>query len=67
MAAVNGKGTDFQVGAVSPLFQTRTVLGLRYPYAVAPDGQRFLVNTQPEQSAATPITVTLNWTAGLNP
>ena len=64
-AAVNGRGSDFQVGAVKPLFQTRAVLGLRYPYGVSPDGQRFLFNTQPEQSVSAPITVVLNWTASL--
>jgi serine/threonine protein kinase/Tol biopolymer transport system component len=64
-AAVNGRGSDFQVGPVRPLFQARPVLGLRYAYAVSPDGQRFLINSQPEQADATPITVVLNWTAGL--
>ena len=65
MATANGKGADFQVGAVKTLFQTRAVLGLRYPYGVSSDGQRFLINTQPEQSASSPIAVVLNWTAGL--
>jgi Tol biopolymer transport system component len=64
-AAVNGRGSDFQVGAVKPLFQTRAVVGLRYPYGVSLDGQRFLINTQPEQTSSAPITVVLNWTAGL--
>ena len=64
-AAVNGKGASFEVGAVKPLFEARFVTGGRYQYAVSADGQRFLINTTPEQAASAPITVVLNWTAGL--
>jgi Tol biopolymer transport system component len=64
-AAVNARGSDFQVGAVDPLFQARPVIGFRYPYGVSPDGQRFLINTLPERSASPPLTAVLNWTAGL--
>jgi len=63
-AAANGKGSGFEVGAVKPLFQTR-VAGQRYEYDVSSDGQRFLINTFPEQVASAPITVVVNWTAGL--
>ena len=63
-AAVNGKGSSFEVGAVKQLFQTRAT-GLEDRYAVSADGQRFLINTTPEQAASAPITVVLNWTAGL--
>ena len=65
-AAVNGKGSSFEVGAVKSLFQTRSPLfANRYSYDVSADGQRFLINTAPEQVASAPITVVLNWTAGL--
>jgi Tol biopolymer transport system component len=64
-AAVNSKGASFEVRAVKPLFETRVVLGGRNQYAVSADGQRFLVNSAPEQAASAPITVVLNWTAGL--
>jgi eukaryotic-like serine/threonine-protein kinase len=64
VAAVNGRGSAFEVGAVSPLFQMRTS-SLRSEYDVSPDGQRFLVNTLPEQTSDVPITVVLNWTVGL--
>ena len=64
-AAVNGKGASFEVGAVKPLFRDarrdRSALSVR----VSADGQRFLINTAPEQAASAPITVVLNWTAGL--
>jgi Tol biopolymer transport system component len=65
-ATVKGEGASFEVSAVKALFQTRMVLGGRYNYAVSADGQRFLVNTLPERAAsAAPITVVLNWAAGL--
>ena len=64
-AAVSGKGSSFEIGAVKPLFEARPQTGQRYPYAVSADGQRFLINALPEQAASAPITVVLNWTAGL--
>ena len=64
VAAVNGKGPSIEVGAVRPLFQTNSI-GSASTYAVSADGQRFLINTVPEQAASAPITVVLNWTAGL--
>ena len=33
------------------------------PYDVAPDGQRFLVRATPQQQAAEPLTVIVNWPA----
>jgi eukaryotic-like serine/threonine-protein kinase len=63
-AAVNGKGESFQVETVRPLFEVRKG-GAGHFYDVSPDGQRFLVNSIPEQAASAPITVVVNWTAGL--
>ena len=40
--------------------------GLDAPYDVAPDGQRFLVRATPQQQAAQPLTVIVNWPALLN-
>jgi hypothetical protein len=57
---VNGKGSSFEVGRVKPLFEARRS-GARYFYDVSPDGQRFLINTLPEQTSSTLITVVLNW------
>ncbi len=61
-------GASFQSGTPAALFQTRVVpsnlTGARNNYAVARDGQRFLVNNIVENNAS-PITVVLNWTAGL--
>ena len=64
VAAVNGKGESFGVGVVKSLFQARTA-GTGIPYDVSADGQHFLLNTFPEQTASAPITIVLNWTAGL--
>jgi hypothetical protein len=65
-AAVNGKASSFQVGAVKRLFPTR-VIGPRHEYDVGADGQKFLINSAPQLNRAvpTPITVVVNWTAGL--
>ena len=65
-AAVNGKASSFQVGAVKRLFPTR-VIGPRHEYDVGADGQKFLINSAPQLNRAvpTPITVVINWTAGL--
>jgi len=65
-ATVNGKGSSFEVGAVKALFETRAAYpNYQYPYDVSADGQRFLINTLPAQVASRPITVVVNWTAGL--
>ena len=47
------------------LFQTEIKLIAGYPYAVAPGGARFLVNTPAEANNPAPMTVVLNWTATL--
>jgi len=63
-ASVNGKGSSFEVGAVTPLFETRAPSGGGYQYDVSADGRRFLVNSVREADS-TPVTVVLNWIAGL--
>ena len=64
VAGVNGRGSSFVVGAVKSLFQTN-VKGVRAPYDVSADGQRFLISTAPKQTTSDPVTVVLNWTASL--
>jgi eukaryotic-like serine/threonine-protein kinase len=57
----------FEVGPPQLLFEVEP-LGLNtFPYQPAADGQRFLVNAPAggEAAAATPITVVLDWQAGL--
>ena len=60
-------GSEINVGMPHVLFDT----GIKpFPdwgkqYAVSPDGQRFLLLKPVAEAAPTPITVVLNWTAGL--
>ena len=67
MAVDVGAGATFQASAPRPLFQTQVpgLVNVRNHYAPAGDGQRFLVNTLVGESAVAPITIVLNWTAGL--
>lgn len=65
MAAANGDGSAFEVGAVRSSFDMRPGGPARYAYDVSPDGQRFLVNPFREETAAAPITLVVNWPAAL--
>jgi Tol biopolymer transport system component len=59
-------GPKMSSGIPRVLFDTRLILNpLQDQYAVTPDGQRFLVLTPVTESTTTPITVVVNWTAGL--
>jgi Tol biopolymer transport system component len=63
MMAVEVKnGSEFQRGAPKALFDVRLARG---GYDVTSDG-RFLIPAQAEQSGSTPVTLVVNWTAGLN-
>lgn len=63
-AAVNGRGSTFEVGAARALFATRAPpINLRSTYDVASDGQRFLIITLAEEAALAPITLVVNWPA----
>ena len=60
--------TTFDSGTPQRLFQTHVpFLGSTYrsDYEVVDNGRRFLMNTLGEGTVSTPITVVLNWTAGL--
>ena len=66
MAVSAGAGPSFDVPKM--LFQTGVPAGVsanRTHYDASRDGRRFLVNTQSGDPSPTPITVVLNWTAGL--
>ncbi len=67
MAVPVSAGNTFEPGSPEPLFQIRflgALFGGIEHYAVSADGQRFLMNVAVEE-AASPITIVLNWTAGL--
>ena len=66
MAVGVGPGPSF--GAPTALFPVRVAGGVssqRTHYVPSRDGRRFLINTPTGDSAIVPITVVLNWTAGL--
>jgi len=66
-AAVDGRGSRFEVKDVRPLFRVNMYTGPRsgmYGYDVAPDGKRFLVNDAGEAGAAR-VALVANWTAEL--
>jgi Tol biopolymer transport system component len=68
---VSADGKTVDASAPVALFPTRLARGAGFApgeqqYAVAPDG-RFLLNTVVDEAKASPITVVLNWTAGLKP
>ena len=68
MAVAVSTTPAFEPGVPKALFQTRVPMGahpFRSNYVPTRDGQRFLVNTQSGDGGPTPITVVLNWTAGL--
>jgi hypothetical protein len=65
---VNTETGTFTHSTPRDLFETRISKGDGHPgrqYAVASDGQRFLVNTLAEEGAYNYIGVVLNWTATL--
>ena len=45
------------------LFQTNIKFTFAYPYAVTPDGARFLINTPADANNPAPLILVLNWTA----
>ncbi|MGH9174082.1 MAG: TolB family protein, partial [Vicinamibacterales bacterium] len=59
----------FEIGARRPLFRTRVgamLAPFRINYDLAPDGQRFLINSPLTDPDPTRITIVLNWQAGLD-
>jgi serine/threonine protein kinase len=71
-AAVDGRGTAFVVGKISPLFKPR-IRGVGFGgsnahnYDVTPDGQRFLIAVTEDAPTEPPITLLVNWPAALRP
>ncbi len=63
VAAVKTDGASFEVGAIRPLFQARS-MGFIFRYDVAKDGKRFLVTSGLPQDLS-PITLVTNWTSAL--
>jgi serine/threonine protein kinase/Tol biopolymer transport system component len=63
---INHQGATLDIGAARVLFDVRPGNPISgYQYDVTSDGQHFLVNTSLEQKVSSPITVVINWMAGL--
>jgi hypothetical protein len=62
--AVRGGDSAIELGDATPLFQAR-FSNTPLPYAVAPDGQRFLINRPVEDTTDPPITLVVNWPEAL--
>ena len=60
-------GQTLEPGTPVELFPTQIASNPagRQQYAVSSDGQRFLILVEPEGATASPITVILNWAAGV--
>jgi len=66
MAASVKAGASFEASVPVALFEFRAGGNLITPYyAVSADGKRFLLSTIVETAAGAPLTVVVNWTAGM--
>jgi len=61
-AQINSDG-GFDSVVTKQLFQADLARAPGYPYAVAPDGSRFLINAPAEAANPAPMTIVLNWPA----
>jgi hypothetical protein len=68
--AVTGPKPSLESGVPVPLFESHIIATPQtngvFQYDVTPDGKRFLVVTNNVAAVALPLTVVVNWTAGLN-
>ena len=69
-ADVQARAGRFTVGAPKPLFRARflgpgTIPVFADAYAPADNGNRFLINELVQEPQAPPLTVVVNWAAGL--
>jgi Tol biopolymer transport system component len=65
IVAVDIRATStLEPGVPKALFGIHPKLG-GWPYDVAPDGQRFLINETVHAAGAAPVTIVVNWTAEL--
>jgi Tol biopolymer transport system component len=65
MSAEIKSGAKLESSVPLQLFQTRIKFTDDYPYAINPDGSRFLINIPAETNDTAPMIVVLNWTAAL--
>jgi serine/threonine protein kinase len=65
ISAKIGSENPFQSDVPQQLFQTPIKPGLGWPYAVTPDGGRFLINAPAEPNNPAPMTLVINWVASM--
>jgi eukaryotic-like serine/threonine-protein kinase len=63
--SVETAGQQLKLGGPHVLFTTHGIAYRLGVYDARPDGQRFLVNTEPMQISNAPLSVVFNWDAGL--
>ena len=63
MAVEVKPGSSFEAGVPKALFDLTPLRATNTPYAVTPDGQRFLLVMQGQETANLQYTVVVNWTA----
>ena len=63
---VRNAGAALEPTSPKPLFETHVISPAADFYAPSSDGQKFLVLQPAEQTTVPPITVVVNWLAGLN-
>ena len=64
MAVEVTTGATLQAGVPQPLFET-LISGPFARFAVTANGKRFLVPAPVSEASSTPVTVVINWTAGI--
>jgi serine/threonine protein kinase/Tol biopolymer transport system component len=62
---IKSDGTSFETSIPRELFQSSMKAGFAYSYAVTADGQRFLISAPVGAAASAPMTIVLNWAAGV--
>ena len=65
MAVDIDPGPPFRAGTPHLLFKAESLVGGNQPFEPAADGQHFLLAIRPQSVSNAPITVMLNWQAGL--
>ena len=64
-AEIHATGKDFNAGIPKQLFEAPPGRIFGMNLAASADGQRFLLAIQVENEAAVPVTLLLNWAAGI--
>jgi Tol biopolymer transport system component len=65
LKAASGFQPVFEVAAPHALFETRIPNVFNFPYAIAGNGTRFLLNNTVGDAVDTPLTVVVNWLASV--